>query len=813
MESYSNDELKHLEIPLEAIKLATNNFDETHVIGHGGYGKVYKGELLLSEGLTMVALKRLDRKYGHGDEEFFKEIEVLSRYRHENLVSLLGFCIGSDEVILVYENMSYGSLDEHLSSSDLSWIQRLRICIGAARGLNYLHDPSSTQQPIIHCDIKSANVLLDQNWNAKVTDFGLSKIGPANSNQQHSLLITSALGTPGYCDPLFLETYQLTKESDVYSFGVVLFEVLCGRLCVSNGQIRFYVPFWIKCYEENKLQEIISNSILEQISPDCLERFSGIAYQCLSRLRENRPSMAEVVRELEVALQYQKEHEDRNEKQVARHEEESDTEEDDFWETKLPQGWRAMINMFNIPKAIYTIKREFFSYLDKGVLFDEGNKLLWINNDGKKSVLISAKRFLELDEGYDHRWVFHNSYARFPVVADYHYGKWHEIRCQIKTSILSLGTMYAASLIFKYSKKSNTELKHLKLMSIKWKTKDVSVFSTHNAELTRDSWYKIRMWNFLNHEPNADFDIVLEKLSYYDDPVESGLLIQGIEFKALETIQREEIKGVTSIPISHKEDADEDLYWKKKLPNNYQEYIQILDEPLLTSNEKELYLLFFGGFLACHGKLWFSLRKSTRGICTMLPATHVLSKDTSFEHIETLPLSESRFKKVKVLGNDDWYLFTCRLRAYMFSTHYNYACYLVFKFEENRLQSNDTRFFKSEYRLGDTVQGTVLAHLNLSPPVDIPIIEVKSELGSHDSSNIQRFGGFGKTEGHIPDVVNSWMEERNDGWMEVRLTKPLHHLENHVSLEIKLWKSEGGSLSGIIVEGIEFRPMQTPSQV
>lgn len=191
-------------------------------------------------------------------------------------------------MILVYEYMSYGSLDTYLSSSDLSWNQRLRICIGAARGLNYIHDPSGNPHRVVHGDIKSANVLLDQNWNAKfVADFG-----------------PSTIGTPGYCDPLYMETYSLTKEYDVYSFGVVLFEVLSGRLCgeYSKGMLKeIRVPFWKKCYEENKLEEIIFNSIRQQISPDCLERLSGIAYQCLNRCRENRPSMAEVVRELVVS--------------------------------------------------------------------------------------------------------------------------------------------------------------------------------------------------------------------------------------------------------------------------------------------------------------------------------------------------------------------------------------------------------------------------------------------------------------------------------------------------------------------------------
>ncbi|GJW98872.1 kinase-like domain, phloem protein 2-like protein [Tanacetum coccineum] len=238
-------EFKHLEIQLEDIILATNNFDEAKVIGRGGFGKVYAGELShsQSEEKSLVAIKRLDRRYGQGDPKFFKEIRTLSCYRHENLISLLGFCNRGGEMVLIYEYACRGSLDRLLSLPALTWTHRLRICIDAAKGLSFLHDPNGTQQRVLHCDIKSSNILLDKNMAAKVSDFGLSKMGPAN--QQYSLLVTSALGTPGYCDPIFLDTYSLTKESDVYSFGVVLIEILSGKICAENigYELKVYVPF------------------------------------------------------------------------------------------------------------------------------------------------------------------------------------------------------------------------------------------------------------------------------------------------------------------------------------------------------------------------------------------------------------------------------------------------------------------------------------------------------------------------------------------------------------------------------------------
>ncbi|PWA72196.1 Phloem protein 2-like protein [Artemisia annua] len=300
---------KHLEIQLEEIKSATNNFDDSKVIGGGGFGKVYKGELSHSEGKSMVAFKRLDRIHGQGDPEFFKEIRMLSSYKHDNLISLLGFCKEGNEMILIYEYASRGSLDRILNNPTLTWTQRLKICLDAAKGLSFLHDPNGSQQRVIHCDIKSANILLDENLNAKVSDFGLSKISPAN--QKITFLVTNPVGTPGYCDPLYMDDYQLTKESDVYSFGVVLFEVLCGRVCYehSDGNFMVLVHIWKRCYEQKKLDEIIFPDLKHQQDPSSVETFVDIAYQCLQKTREQRPTMSVVVEKLKVALELQEQEE------------------------------------------------------------------------------------------------------------------------------------------------------------------------------------------------------------------------------------------------------------------------------------------------------------------------------------------------------------------------------------------------------------------------------------------------------------------------------------------------------------------------
>ncbi|KVH91578.1 Protein kinase, catalytic domain-containing protein [Cynara cardunculus var. scolymus] len=190
----------------------------------------------------------------------------------------------------------------NLSDSPLTWTQRLKICLAV---LSYLHDPNGMQQRVLHRDIKSSNILLDENWNAKVSDFGLSKIGPAN--EQHTADVSDVVGTLGYLHPLYLEMGVLTKESDVYSLGVVLFEVLCGRLCFeySNGQYQILVPLWKQNYEQNKLEEIIFQDLMQQMDTSSLETFSDIAYQCLQKSREQRSMMTHIVEKLEIALQFQ----------------------------------------------------------------------------------------------------------------------------------------------------------------------------------------------------------------------------------------------------------------------------------------------------------------------------------------------------------------------------------------------------------------------------------------------------------------------------------------------------------------------------
>ncbi|GJZ85130.1 serine-threonine/tyrosine-protein kinase catalytic domain-containing protein [Tanacetum coccineum] len=216
------------------IQLATENFDESLVIRRRGFGKVYKGTIIHGAGGLTMALKRLESTSNQGVVEFRAEVEMLTKLRHCHLVSLIGYCKDGQEMILVYEYMPRGTFEDHLHKrlNYLPWVTRLKICIGAARGLDYLHTGTGIEHGVIHRDVKSSNILLHKSWAAKISDFGLSKIGPIN--QPSTYVNTLVKGTFGYLDPNYFNTGRLTRKSDVYAFGVVLFEVLCRKRAVDS---------------------------------------------------------------------------------------------------------------------------------------------------------------------------------------------------------------------------------------------------------------------------------------------------------------------------------------------------------------------------------------------------------------------------------------------------------------------------------------------------------------------------------------------------------------------------------------------------
>ncbi|KAL7604443.1 hypothetical protein Lser_V15G20052 [Lactuca serriola] len=290
----------NLRVPFADIVQATNNFDENLMIGKGGFGKVYKGTL---HG-TKVAVKRGEHGHGQGRPEFVTEIMVLSKIRHKHLLSLIGYCDENNEMILVYEFMEKGTLQDHLYGSDLPrllWEQRIEICISAAGGLNYLH--TSSEGGIIHRDVKSTNILLNEHYEAKVADFGISQLDNVDEGK-----MTDVKGSFGYLDPEYVRCMKLTHKSDVYSFGVVLLEVLCARLALDNGlpAKEMNLADWaIKQIKNGNLEKIIDPFLAGKINQNSLRKFVEITERCLEETGDKRPSMDDVYWDLKYVLNLQ----------------------------------------------------------------------------------------------------------------------------------------------------------------------------------------------------------------------------------------------------------------------------------------------------------------------------------------------------------------------------------------------------------------------------------------------------------------------------------------------------------------------------
>ncbi|CAI9114853.1 OLC1v1015662C1 [Oldenlandia corymbosa var. corymbosa] len=282
---------------VEELQKATNHFDERNIIGRGGFGIVFKGELMDK---TKVAIKKSRGVDRHQVELFINEVIILSQINNRNAVKLLGCCLETEVPLLVYEFIENGTLSEHLhnkfKATKLSWNIRLRIASEVAGVLSYLHSVASP--PIIHRDIKSANILLDQNFTAKVADFGISRLLPADGHQ----VSTIVQGTCGYLDPEYMQRGRLTEKSDVYSFGIVLIEILTGKRVMESDKPEtdiFLSNRFLSSLKEGNVVQLFDSNICCNDNIDQLMEVAKIAERCISVKGADRPYMKDVARDLE----------------------------------------------------------------------------------------------------------------------------------------------------------------------------------------------------------------------------------------------------------------------------------------------------------------------------------------------------------------------------------------------------------------------------------------------------------------------------------------------------------------------------------
>ncbi|XP_019431780.1 PREDICTED: probable serine/threonine-protein kinase PBL7 isoform X1 [Lupinus angustifolius] len=276
---------------------ATKNFRPECLLGEGGFGRVYKGRLENTG--QVVAVKQLDRNGLQGNREFLVEVLMLSLLHHSNLVNLIGYCADGDQRLLVYEFMPLGSLEDHLhdlppDKEPLDWNTRMKIAVGAAKGLEYLHDKANP--PVIYRDLKSSNILLDEGYHPKLSDFGLAKLGPVGDKTHVS---TRVMGTYGYCAPEYAMTGQLTLKSDVYSFGVVFLELITGRKAIDNTRSHgeHNLVAWARpLFKDRRKFPKMADPLLQGRYPiRGLYQALAVAAMCLQEQAATRPLIGDVV--------------------------------------------------------------------------------------------------------------------------------------------------------------------------------------------------------------------------------------------------------------------------------------------------------------------------------------------------------------------------------------------------------------------------------------------------------------------------------------------------------------------------------------
>ncbi|KAL1291040.1 hypothetical protein HN51_059589 [Arachis hypogaea] len=290
---------------LEELKEATHNFSWSNMLGEGGFGPVYKGFVddNLKRGLKAqsVAVKRLDLEGLQGHREWLAEIIFLGQLRHSHLVKLIGYCCEEKNRLLVYEYMPRGSLENQLFrrySSSMPWSTRMKIALGAAKGLAFLHE---ADKPVIYRDFKTSNILLDSDYTAKLSDFGLAKDGP--EGEETHVTTTRIMGTKGYAAPEYVMAGHLSTKSDVYSYGVVLLELLTGKRVVDRSRPsreRSLVE-WARpmLRDQRKLHHVMDPRLEGQFPMKGAVKVAALTHKCLSHNPNPRPSMRDVVKTLE----------------------------------------------------------------------------------------------------------------------------------------------------------------------------------------------------------------------------------------------------------------------------------------------------------------------------------------------------------------------------------------------------------------------------------------------------------------------------------------------------------------------------------
>ncbi|GJY72524.1 kinase-like domain, phloem protein 2-like protein [Tanacetum coccineum] len=303
MSSVNHEDFAHLKIPLEDILTATKNFADEYLISKSAFPTEYWGNLLWSGDLIRITARRYNKQI---EQEFWREISVISTLKHKNVVSLIGFCDENDEKIIIIKCPIKGSLGNYLSDPMLlTWVRRLEISVGVAHALSYIHYDEPRDFSVIHREITSGTVLLNDGWEPKLSCFESSM--KIKASKRHQCFQNDACPhTRGYVDSTLRETHTVSHKSDLYSFGIVLFELLCGRIAVIDSDSNTYLaPLAVTHYREKRLHEIIDWDLWKQMDSRSFNIFAKTAYDCLNERRSRRPNINKIVTRLEKSLEHQ----------------------------------------------------------------------------------------------------------------------------------------------------------------------------------------------------------------------------------------------------------------------------------------------------------------------------------------------------------------------------------------------------------------------------------------------------------------------------------------------------------------------------
>ncbi|KAK9049484.1 hypothetical protein SSX86_031546 [Deinandra increscens subsp. villosa] len=726
--------VKNLQISLKDIKSATENFSEKNCIGSGRFWKLYKGELPFVQHnanvsrCTAIVAKRWDSKFGQGDHQFRKESNILFKCRHENIIRLVGYCNDMDEKIIAYEHMSNGSLDKYLKDANLTYMKRLKICIDVASGLEFLHQGDVTLKKLLHKDIRSASILLNDDWKAKISNLELSSLDTLHKDTGD--VSENANATSGYLDPQYKQGF-LTEKSDMYSFGVVLFEVLCGRLawiedCKDHSQS--LGPLAKRCHEEAKLDEMVFEGIKDQICPESLAAVADIAYQCLHDKGDERPTACQVVLQLKKSL--------------------DDQEEYELWGAQLPENYKEIIQMSKTPDIYSTAKRKYlYDTLSKGILNQEGTRWFSLGSNGAINEMISASQFSYQDHG-SHQWRSVPE-SRFDKIAEMLDILNLNIQIKMRSRFITSGVNYGIHLVFKFCGARKVVAKRM-YVNLTYKMGDETLHA-YFATWRKDEWMMIELFRFLNHKESdtTDFEFLLESFCCED----SAIYVEGIEFRAIDNA------SFTNLLICSFVKPEENNSMEVQQNTDLMQQLQTNDIPSDTYGVEAISKLFG----------W----RNNKNQYYMLSAKEAFSDPFNAGILNLKRSTEFRFHMVAELLSTQVFHINCNIESKILLQNKEYGCYLVFKLSEKCFE--------------------------LYCPVMV------EDLREHDN-NRPKVVYFRSPRPWNIDDVDRVPQEREDGWMEVYMWNFKPDQNNFISVYM-IFTSYEGTMSGLIVRGLEFRPM------